>query len=141
MPEPTIKKLKLDLPVELFDQLSKAAAEDDRDLDKFVIRLLKQCMAGPVPVAPVRLSPYVPPAVSAPQSDKPAVARSVEQAFVEAPGKAQAFALKPGMPGTPAAVIESDPLSGQSVEPVVRARPIAPRPAGQENLFPAHKSV
>lgn len=137
MPDPKNKTLKVALPAELYEQLEKAAAADDRELDRFVTRMIRQYLSGMVPVS------QVPGAILFPQraaigSGIAAAEKTAEQLFDEAKGKASAFAMKPGMPGTPA-LIESDPLSGQTVESV---RPkVAPRlaPPGQENLFPAHK--
>lgn len=140
MSETKNKILKVALPAELYDSLQAAADKDDRTLDRFVVRMIRQYLEGPRPVTVV--APHIFP------SPGPVVTHGVitgappektsEQLFDEAKGKAAAFAMKPGMPGTPA-LIESDPLSGQTVAPVVRAKPLRAAPAGQENLFPSHK--
>jgi hypothetical protein len=148
MSEQKNKILKVALPVELYEQLEKAAAADDRELDRFVVRMIRQyleALAGKAPVSgPLVFQSVIPAGTSipSPRVDAGPVAlgpdKTAEQLFDEAKGRAAAFAMKPGMPGTPA-LIESDPLSGQTVEPVVRAKPLRPAPAGQENLFPSHK--
>jgi hypothetical protein len=47
MPDPKNKTLKISLPAELYDQLEAAAEADDRTLDRYVIRMVKQYLEEP----------------------------------------------------------------------------------------------
>lgn len=128
MPEPKQKILKVSLPAELYEQLEAAAEADDRALDRYVVRMVKQYLEGPkvetvrvvgIPGFPSAATPTVFPAEQVvPRNPTPP------------PGRVIPLATKGGGEGVPIDLLNDNSLNGEAeevpnpnVSPVVVPRP------------------
>ena len=140
MPDPKTRILKVNLPAELYDALEKAAADDDRELDRYVVRMVKQYLSAPghpayserpLLVGPVGYPGPTIPAGAVPQPPAPV-------------GRAIPLVIKPGSAdGIPIDLMSDNALNGEpeelvnpNVSPVVVPKP---NPNAPDMFGPSHR--
>lgn len=108
MPDPKNKILKVALPAELYEQLEKAAAEDDRELDRYVVRMVRQHLEGPRYTGETMVIP-----ANAPIQTAPGFVPSQKTVPV---GRAIPLAVKGGGEGLPIDLLNDNALNGEPEE-------------------------
>lgn len=126
MLDPKPKILKVALPAELYEQLEAAAVADDRELDRFVVRMVKRYLAAPgsffVPATPASPAVFVPGIPSAGPTIFPTAPMAPTNPVQ--PGRAIPLATKGGAEGVPIDLMSDNALNG---EPEELVNPMAPK--------------
>lgn len=120
MPDPKNRILKVPIPAELYDQLEAAATADDRDLERYVVRMVKQYLDAVNKKVPLVVVPQANPlvAVIAPAQTVFPVAPQPPSAIAHTapPQGAILLATKKGEPGIPIELMSDNSLNGEPEE-------------------------
>lgn len=149
MPDPKNRILKVPLPTELYDQLAAAAAADDRELDRYVIRMVRQHLenpkmtvaAGPVGSANGTLPGY--PSAAPIPTVFPTAPKPMAPTGAPPAGRVIPLAVKGGGEGVPIDLMSDNALNG---EPEELENPLAPKvrvpkpnPNAPDMFGPSHR--
>lgn len=133
MPDPKTRTLKVPIPSDLYDQLEAAAAADDRELDRYVVRMVRQHLEnpkGPAPMAGPTVFSVAPNQPLAPIAAPPA-------------GRVIPLAVKGGGEGVPIDLMSDNALNGEPEElvnpNVSPVRVPQPNPNAPDMFGPSHK--